>query len=499
MSEKPSYKELERRIQELEHSEFAYNQSKKIQPEDKLSYRSLLHNIQAAVVVHGADTKIIASNSTAQELLGLTEYEMLGKKAIHPDWKFFNADNKKLPFELYPVNQVLNTRQTLRDKTFGIYRPNMLDSVWVLVNADPVFDETKEIKQVIVTFMNITDRKRIEEALEESKKRLAEAQQLAKFGHYIFDIRNDCWTSSDQLDDIFGIDNERKKTMGSWLQIIHPDHMEMMSNYLQDNILTQHQKFDKEYKIFNRKTRKEMWVHGLGTLKFDKNNHPVEMFGTIQDITARKQAEEIFKEHQQLYRALFEKNTSIILLIDPKTADIIDANPSACLFYGHSKKTITSMKISDINILTKKQVQIEMNLAESEQRNYFNFRHILSDGSIRDVEVYSGPISVGGKHLLCSIIHDISERKTNEKERERLINDLQNALDEIKTLKGIVPICSSCKKIRDDKGYWNLLESYIEKHSDASFSHSICPDCANDLYGNEDWYHGTKGYPKKNN
>ncbi len=65
---------------------------------------------------------------------------------------------------------------------------------------------------------------------------------------------------------------------------------------------------------------------------------------------------------------------------------------------------------------------------------------------------------------------------------------LQTALAEIKILKGVVPICSNCKKIRDDEGYWNLLESYIEKYSEASFSHSMCPDCTDEFYGKEDWY-----------
>ncbi|MCP3927646.1 MAG: HAMP domain-containing protein [Bacteroidetes bacterium] len=83
---------------------------------------------------------------------------------------------------------------------------------------------------------------------------------------------------------------------------------------------------------------------------------------------------------------------------------------------------------------------------------------------------------------------EIKERKQVESQKEDLINKLKNALTEIKTLKGIVPICSSCKKIRDDKGYWNLLESYIEKHSEASFSHGMCPECSDELYGDEDWY-----------
>ena len=73
-------------------------------------------------------------------------------------------------------------------------------------------------------------------------------------------------------------------------------------------------------------------------------------------------------------------------------------------------------------------------------------------------------------------------------ERQRLMIELKKAYDEINTLKGIVPICAQCKSIRDDKGYWNKLEAYIEKHSDASFSHSVCPECADKLYGHEDWY-----------
>jgi len=77
---------------------------------------------------------------------------------------------------------------------------------------------------------------------------------------------------------------------------------------------------------------------------------------------------------------------------------------------------------------------------------------------------------------------DIEQRKETEKEKQQLINELQKALDEVKTLSGLIPICAQCKKVRDDKGYWNQIESYIHKHSDADFSHSICPECAEELY-----------------
>jgi len=91
--------------------------------------------------------------------------------------------------------------------------------------------------------------------------------------------------------------------------------------------------------------------------------------------------------------------------------------------------------------------------------------------------------------LLLSIIvvlfvenKTISKRKQAEKERENLIAELQDAVIKIKTLGGLLPICSNCKKIRDDKGYWKQIESYIRDHSEAEFTHSMCPKCAKKLY-----------------
>ena len=74
-------------------------------------------------------------------------------------------------------------------------------------------------------------------------------------------------------------------------------------------------------------------------------------------------------------------------------------------------------------------------------------------------------------------------RKKAEEDKETLIAELQEALKKVKTLSGFIPICSSCKKIRDDKGFWNQLESYVKEHSDAEFTHGICPDCTKKLYG----------------
>ena len=81
--------------------------------------------------------------------------------------------------------------------------------------------------------------------------------------------------------------------------------------------------------------------------------------------------------------------------------------------------------------------------------------------------------------LLCILYGGF---KQANKENSKLIIELQDALAEVKTLSGLMPICSFCKKIRDDKGYWNQFESYIKEHSQVEFSHSICPECAKNQY-----------------
>ena len=85
-------------------------------------------------------------------------------------------------------------------------------------------------------------------------------------------------------------------------------------------------------------------------------------------------------------------------------------------------------------------------------------------------------------------VSDITERKQAEEQRDKLIAELQKALSEVKTLRGFLPICANCKNIRNDKGYWEKIETYIHDHSDAEFSHGICPECAKKLYPDIDIY-----------
>lgn len=118
---------------------------------------------------------------------------------------------------------------------------------------------------------------------------------------------------------------------------------------------------------------------------------------------------------------------------------------------------------------------------ENEQ---FERRFLTKSGDKRWAIVSASPLMAAGERIIGSFgaITDITERKKAEMELQQKNDELEKAFRQIKTLRGIVPICMSCKKIRDDQGYWNQVEVYVRNHTEAEFSHGICPDCLSNLY-----------------
>lgn len=123
-------------------------------------------------------------------------------------------------------------------------------------------------------------------------------------------------------------------------------------------------------------------------------------------------------------------------------------------------------------------------LSRGEAVEPFETMRVRKDGLKIDVYLAISPIRRLDGQLVgaSSIAYDITERKRIESERTKMIEQLNDTLSKVKTLSGLLPICASCKKIRDDRGYWQKLETFVHEHSNAEFSHSICPDCMERMY-----------------
>ncbi|MBN2059355.1 MAG: PAS domain S-box protein [Deltaproteobacteria bacterium] len=223
---------------------------------------------------------------------------------------------------------------------------------------------------------------------------------------------------------------ERTDTAGlNIFQFLHPDMIQTAKHDL-SLVKKGTEAFIAEYRI-NTQDGSQRWVETLGkriTYLCKEAN-----LINIRDVTERRLAEEALRESEQRYLSLFMNNHAAMLLIHPETAQIMEANPAACFFYGYSREELTAKKITDINILSTEQIREEMRKAQSRQNRYFLFKHRLAGGKVRDVEVYSGPIMVGGEDLLYSIIHDITDRISAQealiKSEERFRTLIQNSSD----------------------------------------------------------------------
>ncbi len=150
----------------------------------------------------------------------------------------------------------------------------------------------------------------------------------------------------------------------------------------------------------------------------------VSLMSTIaqgQDITE-------LKESEALFRSMFKNNYAVMLLIDPDSGAIIDANPAACRYYGYSKKEILKLKIENINTLPPGQIKEEMKLAKANQRYHFALKHRLANGSVRDVEVFSGSVKLKQNEVLYSIIFDVTERNIAVRELKDIKTQLESAV-----------------------------------------------------------------------
>lgn len=178
------------------------------------------------------------------------------------------------------------------------------------------------------------------------------------------------------------------------------------------------------------------------------------------------------------HERLTETMADAVIVLDAQNR-VADINAAAQRIFGCAPDSVVggpAYKL--IGATDETRVLLE---SEAEQRVELS---VIVDGVLRAFDVYMSPLRHWGGQLTgrLLVLRDITHYKRLEQEREELIQGLREALAQVKTLRGLLPICANCKRIRDDEGYWHTVESYIRDHSDADFSHGICPDCAKKLY-----------------
>ncbi|MCX6067106.1 MAG: PAS domain S-box protein, partial [Chloroflexi bacterium] len=394
----------------------AHDISERKQAEDALlvsesKSREMIANISDVIGIIGLDGIMRYKSPNIERWFGWQPEDLVGTDGwdtVHPD------DLERIQREFSMLLEKDNSVKTVE------YRYKCKDGSYKLIELTAVnLTNTPMIDGVLMNYHDITERKQAELALQNAYWaywRMESILEGTQAGTWEWNVQTGETVFNQTWAQIIGytLDELAPISIKTWERFAHPDDLKQSDELLEKHFTGELPNYEYESRI-KHKDGYWVWVLDRGrVINRTSDGKPLMMFGTHQDITLRKQAENELLSSEQRYRDMFEKNSAVKILIDPASGAVIQANQAASRFYGWSTTLLQAMNINQINTLSNEEIIIEMERAAKESRSYFIFRHRLASGDIRDVEVHSSPIDISGRRLLFSIIHDITERKQAE-------------------------------------------------------------------------------------
>lgn len=254
-------------------------------------FRHLIEELQVGVQLWGPQGEHLLSNRAAQEILGL-EMSQIDKLGLSGQgWNVIDEQGQPLAPPDWPVVRVLRDGRSVRNVVLGVYRPRYQDRVWLLVTAEPQWDDQGHVMQVICTFSDITERRRVEQALRESQERYALAVAGANDGLWDWDLSTNQMYFSRRWQEMLGYQKgEISSNPDEWIDRIHPEDRNRVRNELSAHLtgLTPH--FESEHRVVHR-DGDYRWMLCRGLAVRDTDGQAYRMAGSQTDITRRKQTE----------------------------------------------------------------------------------------------------------------------------------------------------------------------------------------------------------------
>jgi len=377
-----------------------------------------------------ASWPVLYVSSNVEKILGFTPEEMTAKgfsyvDLIHPD------DQERIAQEVSACQGegVTTCEQSyrLRNRS-GAY-------AWFYDFTQFVRDRQGVVVSIRGYLFDQSKLKQAEERLARQRWRLANIIEGARIGTWEWNVQTGEVFCNEIWGQMLGYALEELAPMSieDWNSVMHPEDLQHSKRLLAQHFAGELAYYDFECRVLHRDGH-WVWVHDCGQL-FTRTEagEPLLMFGTHQDISARKGAEEALRESEERYRSFFTSLEAIKLLLDPATGAIKDANPAAVEFYGYDLTQLQHMFVYDLNILPREELLAELAAAAARGRGHYFFRHRLASGVVRDVEVYASAIHYRDTTLLMSSIHDVTELRRLEQIKEdveRIVrHDLKSPLN----------------------------------------------------------------------
>lgn len=323
------------------------------------------------------------------------------------DWEFYKQQAKKYSF---PEDEYLNAL-----KRIPIWKRETVTKV--------VSFYQKLCKQ-------ITELSYAKYLVKKQEEHLEIAHRVAGIGHWNFDLRRKkIYWSKDVFLMLGYTPFEFEPTYEHFLKSVYFEDRELVDERFRSSIKLKQDYYELEHRVLDKDGHFRYLLQKCEHIK-DSSGRIIYSEGMTQDITERKNRELLLQKSEERYKSLFEDNNSVMLLIEREGGKIWDVNSSASRYYGWSREEMREMNIRQINTLSPEEIKIQMSRASNGEQNKFTFKHRLSNGEVRNVEVFSGPINVDNTELLYSIVHDVTDRVKAEMEINEVNQKLKKSLEE---------------------------------------------------------------------
>ncbi|MCU0963381.1 MAG: PAS domain S-box protein, partial [Pirellulaceae bacterium] len=377
--------------------------------ERELRYRELIEHLHVGVVVHAPDTSILLANERSAELLDVRASQMPGKTDDDPAWSFVREDETPLPPDEYPVNRVLATRQPLRDLVCGINRLGAGDRRWVLVNALPEFNEEQELVRVVVTFLDITERKQLEQ-----RERLRLDAALESIGDSVL------ITGADGLIQYVNPAFERitgyspAEVLGRNPRILQSGQHDQAFYRRMWQTLAEGSSWQGEF-VDKRKDGGLYDAEATISQIRDAAGQAIGYIGVQRDVSGRKQAERGLAESEARIRAIVETAVDGIITIDER-GTIETCNPAVEKMFGYTRDEMIGRNVS-LLMPSPEREQHDGHLARYAQTRQ---RHVIGgsrevrgrrqDGTVFPLDLTVSETRLGDRCFFTGIVRDATPR-----------------------------------------------------------------------------------------
>jgi len=433
-------------------------------------YRLLVENIKDAIVISQFD-RFIFFNEQFASMLGYTSAELMMM-----DYR-----------DVYTNTGIEILRERSARRNRGEDVPSQYETVFkrkdgseIDVEANTTILNYKGSTATFAAIRDISDRKKIEMEIQKQKQYF-EALYTSSPGAIVsVDMQHNIVNVNPQFERLFG--HSLLEVKGKNIDdIIVPRDLRDDAKNTTELVQKGGVAIKESKRLKKDGTLVDVSISGAPIIV---NGEQIGIIAIYLDISAIRAAEEEVQKQKQYFEALFASASDAIVTLD-LNGNVVSINPYFEQLFGYTRADIYGKNL-DSFIVKEDNIEDASTITRAVQDGgiaHFERKRMRKDGMFVDVSVSGAPIVVEGEHIgALAIYRDISERKKAEEERERMITELQEALRQVNTLSGLIPICANCKKIRDDQGYWSDVELYISKHSDAEFSHGLCNDCMKKLY-----------------